>query len=149
MARQRYQVHPSTCANGWYKIIQGSGIGEPYAKIYKLGFISHITYKNQKWTIDQNLRAKTYKTYRRKNKKKIVVWIFLNKTQKVKAVKKKINKLDFTKNNTFGSSKPSITKNEKASQRLRENTRQDCPTKDLDLEYEKYTYKSIIKKHTT
>lgn len=78
-----------------------------------------------------------------------MVWIFLNKTQKVKAVKKKINKLDFTKNNTFGSSKPSITKNEKASQRLRENTRQDCPTKDLDLEYKKYTYKSIIKKHTT
>ena len=38
-------------------------------------------------------------------------------------------------------------KNEKASHRLGENTGQTYPTKDLDLEYIKYTYKLIIR-HT-
>ena len=38
-------------------------------------------------------------------------------------------------------------KAEKASHRLGENTGQTYPTKDLDLEYIKYTYKLIIR-HT-
>lgn len=38
-------------------------------------------------------------------------------------------------------------KNKKASHRLGENTGQTYPTKDLDLEYIKYTYKLIIR-HT-
>lgn len=68
-----------------------------------------------------------------------MVWglakIFLNRMQKVEAIKKKINKQDFTKISIFCSSKPTIRKNERASHKLGENIGQTAPTKDLDLEY--------------